>query len=563
MGAIGQFVAAITGQKTYTRAIKQTTEAIKDQNKAQNEQLSSLDKLNNLTSGSGDSDSEESGGMFEENVLISDKFMDISDWLKNMWENADFTELGTVLGTKIKNALDSIGWESIKETAAKIGKSIGTLINGFVEVEGLGDSIGRTIGEAINTGVTGINAFLDNTHWDSVGNFIADGFNGAIKAIHWGDIGHLLATSFGAIIKTIIGFFSELDFGSIASALSQFVIGIFTSLTELIQNIEWSKLPGWIIGTIVDFFSNLDYKGLFSSLGGLIASAISAVLSYDIGLIKVLVNIGKNIIDGFKNGIWEGIKNIGTWIYDHIFKPFIDGFKKAFGIASPSTVMEEMGTFIIQGLLNGIKSLVGNVVNSVKSIWNSIKNTFMSFMEFLTGVFTGGWEKAWNGIVNIFEGVKRTISNIVNSILGVVESLANGVISGINFVIGALNSFSFDVPKGVPFIGGMSVGFNIQEIPTVSIPRLATGAVIPANREFLAVLGDQKHGTNIEAPLDTIEKASEKAIMKVFSALGLQNGVRDNQGDIVINIDGNEVFRVTQKYAQEHFNRTGRPPFPI
>ena len=80
----------------------------------------------------------------------------------------------------------------------------------------------------------------------------------------------------------------------------------------------------------------------------------------------------------------------------------------------------------------------------------------------------------------------------------------SAVVTGINAVINALNGLSFDLPD---IFGGGHVGFNISTLTAPQIPYLAQGAVIPANREFLAVLGDQSHGTNVEAPLDTIKQA--------------------------------------------------------
>ena len=80
----------------------------------------------------------------------------------------------------------------------------------------------------------------------------------------------------------------------------------------------------------------------------------------------------------------------------------------------------------------------------------------------------------------------------------------SAVVTGINTVINALNGLSFDLPD---IFGGGHVGFNISTLTAPQIPYLAQGAVIPANREFLAVLGDQNHGTNVEAPLDTIKQA--------------------------------------------------------
>ena len=80
----------------------------------------------------------------------------------------------------------------------------------------------------------------------------------------------------------------------------------------------------------------------------------------------------------------------------------------------------------------------------------------------------------------------------------------SAVVTGINAVINALNGLSFDLPD---IFGGGHVGFHISTLTAPQIPYLAQGAVIPANREFLAVLGDQSHGTNVEAPLDTIKQA--------------------------------------------------------
>lgn len=133
------------------------------------------------------------------------------------------------------------------------------------------------------------------------------------------------------------------------------------------------------------------------------------------------------------------------------------------------------------------------ILDKLKGAWNSIKNwwdtkiapALNGVKEFFVGIFNG----IWNGI--------RTV---INTILGGIEGMANGVIKGINFAISAINKLSFNVPDWVPAIGGKSVGFNLKTLNEVKIPRLAQGAVIPPNREFMAVLGDQKSGRNIEAP---------------------------------------------------------------
>lgn len=111
---------------------------------------------------------------------------------------------------------------------------------------------------------------------------------------------------------------------------------------------------------IADFIGSIDWTRLFERLSEGIGAALGGLADLLWGLIKDAWNSvvewwqetafedGQFTITGLLNGILEGIKNIATWIYEHIFKPFVDGFKKAFDIHSPSKVMEEMGGYIIE-----------------------------------------------------------------------------------------------------------------------------------------------------------------------------------------------------------------------
>ena len=144
---------------------------------------------------------------------------------------------------------------------------------------------------------------------------------------------------------------------------------------------------------------------------------------------------------------------------------------------------------LIAGIASALLAIVyftghgGDLINGLKQICGG-------FIDFITGVFSGDWEKAWNGIVNVGKGAVNVLISIINSL--------------ISLVVRGLNMISFDIPSWVPFIGGGHFGFNIQQAP--QIPYLAQGAVIPPNREFMAVLGDQTRGNNIEAPEDLIRK---------------------------------------------------------
>ena len=141
-------------------------------------------------------------------------------------------------------------------------------------------------------------------------------------------------------------------------------------------------------------------------------------------------------------------------------------------------------------------------VNWVKNAWEMVKRFWNAN---IAPVFTQKFwidlaKKCGNGLIAGFEGA-------INGIISIFETM-------INWIAGGLNKISFDIPSWVPLIGGKKFGFNIPKAKfgRVSIPRLAEGAVIPANKEFLAVLGDQKRGTNIEAPAELIKQMVREAL---------------------------------------------------
>ena len=142
------------------------------------------------------------------------------------------------------------------------------------------------------------------------------------------------------------------------------------------------------------------------------------------------------------------------------------------------------------------------IVDWIKGAWNAVKQFWNSY---IAPIFTAKW---WADL-----GKKA-----INGLLGVIESGLNRIIDKINDFIGGLS-------KIVGAVGDViGVDWNIPKIPRVKIPRLAQGAVIPPNREFLAVLGDQKQGMNIEAPLDTIKQAVAEVLAQVNVGSSGYNG---------------------------------------
>lgn len=225
---------------------------------------------------------------------------------------------------------------------------------------------------------------------------------------------------------------------------------------ELINGVK-ETLQGFI-----DFFAGIftgdtertakGIEGIFSGLKGIIGSVIDGIRDWLNGLLD-----------------WIDKKTNGK------LKPLITGIKA-----------------IVTAVFGNIKQTVGNVIDDIKTI-------FSGLIKFISGVFSGDFDKAWEGIKDIFKGIWNTIIDLLNGAINI-------IIKGLNWLIKQMNKISFDVPSWVPFVGGKSIGVNIDYISENVLPRLAKGAVIPANDEFLAVLGDQTHGNNIEAPEGLIRK---------------------------------------------------------
>lgn len=417
--ALGQLFASLTGQsgfvaakrvnQDYAKSLNSNADSAKKANK-ENKKLQNtlfgfdqINKLNDNSDSDDNADTSTGGGltpadMFE-SVPLDSKVSDFAKKLKDAWKNADFTEIGQIVGTKLNDALNRIPWGPIQNTSRKVGKSIGTFISGFVEVPNLGTNIGKTIAEAVNTGVGGINAFLDNTRWDSVGKFIGDGLNGAADTVDWPGIGHLYAQKWNAVFAVIgeaartfkwTGFGQDLA-GGLNTAITDFdwagngvrvgdlAKGLLNTIVAVLEQTDWRKLGN----SVRTFVVSIDWSGIVSELargfgaafgslgaliGGLVGEAFKSAQKYFAQKTK---ECGGHAVLGFFKGILDAIDGIGTWIKKNIFDPFMKGFKNVFEIHSPSKVMAEMGKYLIEGMLNGIT----DKISDIKQKFSEIKDT--------------------------------------------------------------------------------------------------------------------------------------------------------------------------------------------
>ena len=279
-----------------------------------------------------------------------------------------------------------------------------------------------------------------------------------------GYIGNVFSGDWGAALDNIINFVNHARI--LLADLLDFVGYIFEEIIDTI--IEKCGLAGTPVGDMLTGIKNIVQGAL---------GLISGILTGDLEKMKQSVTQMLTGVKTFVLGIWDWFKLGVTSLLDWFDKKTNGRFRE---------IIELAKTYVNVGI-DGVKQIFGGLI------------------DFLTGEFTADWRKAWGGIKEIFRG-------IWNTIVGVLEAAVNLIIKGINWLISKLNSLLENslLAKGLGLIGIEFRG--IPQIPEVHIPRLAQGAVIPPNRKFMAVLGDQRNGTNIEAPADLIRQIVREEI---------------------------------------------------
>ena len=333
-------------------------------------------------------------------------------------------------------------------------------------------------------------------------------------------------------------------FGPIAAGIALVVGGLamlVVGIKDVIEN-------GFNLVNTLTIIAGLLAAGIGISLltGSWIPLLIAGFLAALVALVSFtghgeeLIQGLKNIIDGFGKffkGVFTGDMKLAV----EGIKQIWEGMKQTWN-AIVNSIKDAWNTFItwLQSKSPLLASIFQTYGKFVSDVCKNIKDILKGVIDFIVGVFTGDWTKAWEGVTEIFKG-------IWNNIVAIIEAAINFIIDGINLLISALNTIHFEIPDWVPIIGGKSFGINIPLVSRVELPRLAEGAVIPPNREFMAVLGDQKSGTNIETPLETMVQAFKRAMN--------ESGGRSQT--IILQLNGREFARAVYKANNEETQRVG------
>ena len=436
------------------------------------------------------------------------------------------------------NAVGSAAGSTSKQ-ADKAKRSLA----GFDEIERLDAKTGSSGGANYNfdhiaSPLGGITDKLKN-FWSTFQTLLAPSV--AAWSAAWEQIRNAASAVWPEVQQAALAFWNE-GLSPLLTYLSgTFAPGVINAFSE-----AFAPIVGGVASTAIYLLADL-----FTWACGIGTDAINGVL---IPALDLLLQIWQDLMSGIKtawdtygqplmDGVilaFQNLEDLATLLWETIVKPILQNL---------ISVLQQLWSSHLKPLWDDILLLVASVANCLLDLWNNLLAPVAKWIiatfgpafaevfnaiadvvgvavgaiadaidlavvvlrgltDFLSAVFRGNWDAAWQAIGNtvstVWDKMTNAIKTAVNGIIGFINRMISAVVTGINAVINALNGLSFDLPD---IFGGGHVGFNISTLTAPQIPYLAQGAVIPANREFLAVLGDQSHGTNVEAPLDTIKQA--------------------------------------------------------
>ena len=492
------------------------------------------------------------------------------------------------------NAVGSAAGSTSKQ-ADKAKRSLA----GFDEIERLDAKTGSSGGANYNfdhiaSPLGGITDKLKN-FWSTFQTLLAPSV--AAWSAAWEQIRNAASAVWPEVQQAALAFWNE-GLSPLLTYLSgTFAPGVINAFSE-----AFAPIVGGVASTAIYVLADL-----FTWACGIGTDAINGVL---IPALDLLLQIWQDLMSGIKtawdtygqplmDGVilaFQNLEDLATLLWETIVKPILQNL---------ISVLQQLWSSHLKPLWDDILLLVASVANCLLDLWNNLLAPVAKWIiatfgpafaevfnaiadvvgvavgaiadaidlavvvlrgltDFLSAVFRGSWDAAWQAIGNtvsaVWDKMTNAIKTAVNGIIGFINRMISAVVTGINTVINALNGLSFDLPD---IFGGGHVGFHISTLTAPQIPYLAQGAVIPANREFLAVLGDQNHGTNVEAPLDTIKQAVAEVMedLQAGQMAGFEAVVsvlREILSAVYgIELTDEDVGRAVQRWQRKQLTATG------
>lgn len=501
--------------------------------------------------------------------------------------------------SKIRENLDKV-WQAIGRFGQKVGEGL------LLFIERLSDRIANWVNsDKFTEFCDKIVAFLDNIEPGDIVDRLEQILRilGNILEFIWDAIQYV--KDFEYMGKDILDWVETLSenldtiakiavFGKLTIDLLRFMANLALLIGALIKFgglipmafLGFVAAIGGAIALFVDMWKNgMDkVKETILVVLEVIAVALAAIVMGPIGaivvaIIAVVANIAlvihehwDAIVDWFLNTVLPWIDNLIVTIADIIAGGIGTLWNMILTflmmILTPCAGVVNSIIELIKGFINLVITLILNLAHTLYTIGAAIVTTVMSFVKAIVTGSTEPLAKIKEAWINVWTSIKDSFRNIANSIIAMFEGMINGFISGVNAgvgqVIAKINTASEWAAKA-GFLGGRAFTLNIGQIPPIKLPRLAQGAVIPPNKEFLAVLGDQKSGTNIESPLSTMVEAFNQAggnrSEQELTLLQEQNQLLRQLIEKEWSISASQMFNAMQRQAVVYTKQSGKPAF--
>lgn len=545
-------------QDNLANSTKKATAEKKKQNKEREKELSSVHKLNILNKKKEDSDNTgtsstnlQSVGAGNVSSALGFDLLDYKDIvdkgaketetafdnffnkMRDFAAEDNFEAIGASISEQINKAVNKITFNEVETELINFVNKSARLLNGFVALLDA-EQIGTKLGEFFNVIIHTVNEFYKTVNFKEIGVKIADSLNGLFATVDFSGLGEFLTNKLNAVFQLLSSFVTtfdwvqlgdaisalidsllySIDFESIEIAITDGINGIITAIGEVIFQVDWGEHFSQIGASLFNIVNNIHYD----ELGALLGEGLVDILDSAIGLLEGF--LGEEPLSGLLTGIVTGIKTF--------FGTFFDG------LANKD---------IPDRLLNLINKTVKSLNEFLYNInWGQVNNTirvtidklFDTVFDFILGL---DWLGILTGIANILASgltiIAQVAIGIVDNTFGRVLRAVGGWMSKVadkikGAIIGALNTVKQAIANVLNKIPGVDIKFDDGNVSggghgldsystsgysmSNNIPHLAKGAVIPPNNKFLAMLGDQKSGTNIETPLSTMLEAFKTAL---------------------------------------------------
>lgn len=529
-------------QDNLAKSTKKATTEKKKQNKEREKELASVHKLNILNkkqaditkAGTGEKKSStHTSGLNVNDGLGFDllnyadvvnkgakdtetSFENFINRMKKLAKAGQFEGIGASLADEINGLVSKIHFKEIEDKTTKFFNKLGRVINGFIRNLNTAQ-IGRKFGDLINLIVHNINTFYDTIDFYDIGSKIADGLNSMFETIDWKALGQFILNKFNSIFRFLAGFLETFDWVSFGIHLSELINSAF-------DNIDFEAIESFVINGI-NGITNAMWEVLFGTDWGAKGEELGQSISKMIQGIK-LDKLATNLAHGLASLIDFGINFAEQVLSNDNLSKITNAITTFFTKFFEEVKEKKLGKRLAELINKGVK-ILNDLINAIpwKDIYDTIDEliTNLDWVGILRGISNLWLSKKSiliNAAISIMKGVfKAIIDSVGKEIDKLTNKIYYGVIDGLNSLPfiniktsgGGGTSFSTEGSSG----GGRRFASARKYVPVTSgadIPHLAKGAVIPPNNKFLAMLGDQTSGTNIETPLSTMIQAFKSAL---------------------------------------------------